>query len=44
MYPITAGGRLFSFFVLMLGLGLVAVPTGILASALASIRSEERNI
>ena len=42
MYPITPGGRLFSFIVLMLGLGLVAVPTGILASALASIRSEEQ--
>lgn len=44
MYPITPEGRLFSFFVLMLGLGLVAVPTGILASALTSIRSEDRKI
>lgn len=41
MYPITVGGRIFSFIVLMLGLGLVAVPTGIMASALSSIRKDE---
>jgi len=40
MYPITTGGRVFSFVVLMLGLGLVAVPTGIMASALSSVRRE----
>jgi voltage-gated potassium channel len=39
MYPVTAGGKIFSFFVLMLGLGLVAVPTGIMAAALSSIRA-----
>lgn len=37
IYPITLGGRLFTFVVLMLGLGVVAVPTGIIASALASV-------
>ena len=41
IYPITFGGRLFTFFVLMLGLGVVAVPTGIVASALASVRKSE---
>lgn len=40
IYPITLGGRLFTFIVLLVGLGLVAVPTGIVASALTSIRRE----
>jgi voltage-gated potassium channel len=40
MYPITAGGRVFTFLILMIGLGVIAVPTGILASALAKTREE----
>jgi len=44
MYPITVGGRLFTFFVLMLGLGIVAIPTGLLSSALTQARNEEKNI
>ena len=40
IYPITPGGKLFTFVVLMLGLGVVAVPAGILASALSSTRGE----
>jgi voltage-gated potassium channel len=40
MYPITHGGRLFTFFVLMIGLGLVAVPTGIIATALTQARQD----
>lgn len=35
MYPITVGGRIFTFFVLMIGLGIVAVPTGLIASAMS---------
>lgn len=42
MYPITAGGKLFTFFVLVIGLGIVAVPTGLAASALSKARSEEK--
>ena len=38
--PITVGGRLFTFVVLIASLGLVAAPTGIFASALLSVRSE----
>jgi len=38
IYPITTGGRIFTFFILMIGLGLIAVPTGIVASALSEIR------
>lgn len=40
IYPITIGGRIFTFVILMVGLGLVAVPTGIVASALSVIRSK----
>jgi voltage-gated potassium channel len=34
IYPVTVGGKIFSFFILMVGLGIIAVPTGLLASAL----------
>ncbi len=41
IYPITMGGRLFTFFVLILGLGLVAVPTGIISSSLSAVRRQQ---
>ena len=41
IFPITAGGRIFTFFVLMIGLGIVAVPAGLVASALSQARREE---
>ena len=41
MYPITAGGKLFTFFVLMIGLGVVAIPAGLVASALTKAREVE---
>lgn len=34
VYPITMGGRVFTFFILMIGLSIVAIPAGLLASAL----------
>jgi len=40
VYPITLGGRIFTFVILMIGLGIVAVPAGLLASALSKARSE----
>ena len=40
VYPITLGGRIFTFFVLMIGLGIVAVPAGLVASAFSKIREE----
>lgn len=40
-YPVTAGGRLFTFFILMLGLGVVSVPAGLVATALEQARAEE---
>jgi voltage-gated potassium channel len=45
-YPVTVGGRLFTSVVLIVGLGIVAIPTGIIASALARAReleSDERH-
>ncbi|MGH1470368.1 MAG: ion transporter [Cellvibrionaceae bacterium] len=41
MFPITTGGKLFTFFVLLIGLGIIAIPTGLIASALSVARSEE---
>ncbi len=41
MFPITAGGKLFTFFVLVIGLGIVAVPTGLIASALSQVRKQD---
>lgn len=40
MYPITTGGKLFTFFILIIGLGIVAIPTGLFASALSKAREE----
>lgn len=38
VYPITAGGRIFTFFILLIGLGVVSVPAGLVASALSKAR------
>jgi len=40
IYPVTDGGRLFTFGVLMVGLGMIAVPTGIIASTLSDVRRQ----
>lgn len=40
-YPVTAGGKCFTALVLMIGLGIVAVPTGLFASALSKAREDE---
>jgi voltage-gated potassium channel len=42
VYPVTIGGRVFTFLILMIGLGIVAVPAGLLASALSKARQEEQ--
>jgi voltage-gated potassium channel len=41
VYPVTLGGRVFTFLVLIVGLGIVAVPTGLFASALSKARDAE---
>ena len=42
-YPITVGGKIFTFVILMMGLGIVAIPAGLIASALAEARKVEEN-
>lgn len=39
--PITAGGKMFTFFVLIVGLGMIAIPSGLVASALGKVRETE---
>jgi len=41
VFPITVGGKVFTFIILMLGLGIVAVPTGIISSALTKSVDKE---
>ena len=41
VYPITLGGKIFTFFVLMIGVGLVTVPAGLVATALSKARELE---
>ncbi len=42
IYPVTVGGRIFTFFVLCIGLSVVAIPSGLIASALSEVRRLER--
>lgn len=42
-YPITVGGRIFTFFILMIGLGIISIPAGLLASALSKARQMEHD-
>ena len=41
VYPITLGGRIFTFFVLIIGVGIVTIPAGLVASALSKARKIE---
>lgn len=38
VYPVTVGGKIFTTFVVLVGLGVVAVPTGLFAAALSKLR------
>ncbi len=40
VYPVTAGGRIFTGIILFVGLGIIAVPTGLVSSALTSLRRQ----
>jgi voltage-gated potassium channel len=41
VYPITVGGKVFTFFILMIGVGIVTIPAGLVASALTKARQME---
>jgi len=40
IYPITLGGKIFTGMMLMIGLGVIAVPAGLIASAFNNVDSE----
>ena len=41
VYPVTVGGKIFTFIMLMIGLGIISVPTGLIASALTKKVDDE---
>ena len=41
VYPVTVGGRAFTTLILIVGLGIVAVPAGLISSALTEVMREE---
>ena len=41
VYPITVGGKIFTFFILLVGLGFISVPAGLVASSLGKARQLE---
>ena len=41
VYPITMGGKIFTFFILLIGVGIVTIPAGLIASALSKARELE---
>ena len=41
VYPVTVGGKIFTFFILLVGLGIVTVPAGLVSSALSQARKIE---
>ena len=43
VYPATVGGKAFTFVVLMCGVGIVAVPAGLVSAALTQVRHDEGN-
>jgi voltage-gated potassium channel len=43
IYPITVGGKIFTFFILIVGVGIVTIPAGLVASALAKAREIEEH-
>src|SRR5690554_621095 len=43
VYPITMGGKFFTFFILMLGVGIVTIPAGLVASSLTKARQIEES-
>ena len=42
-YPITAGGKIFAGIVVIIGIGIVAIPTGLIASALTTIKNRKKD-
>lgn len=43
VYPVTTGGKVFTGLILMIGLGIVAIPAGLLSSALTQAAQAKRD-
>ena len=41
VFPVTVGGKVFTSFMLAIGIGVVAIPTALIASALTKVREDE---
>ena len=41
VFPITIGGKILTFFILILGIGIVTIPAGLVATALTTARTME---
>jgi len=37
IYPVTTGGKIFTSLIVLIGIGIIAVPTGLIASALTKV-------
>lgn len=44
IYPITAGGKVFTSIVVFIALAIIAVPTGLFASAITKVMSDEKEL
>jgi voltage-gated potassium channel len=42
VYPVTVGGKIFTTFMLLVGLGIVGIPAGIVAAALTEVNKSQR--
>lgn len=42
VYPVTVGGKIFATLVALVGVGIIAIPSGLLASVLTEARAERR--
>jgi voltage-gated potassium channel len=42
VYPITVGGKIFTTIMLLIGLGIVGIPAGIIASALSNVNDDSK--
>ena len=44
IYPITSGGKFFASVIILVGIGIVAIPTGLFASALTAVKEQPETL
>ena len=42
MYPITVGGRVFTSLISLIGIGIIAIPTGLITSAMVTVINDQK--